>query len=503
SFVDKKEMVSIDINNNDYFIINESRRFNKPSTIKTLKSTEENIIVVFEDWLEIEGKISSNALKEVNEEISLDFLYSLALYHILNEDIDSAEIALAQSKDIMAYESLSNCYSFVEKGQAINAITSLIENKDKRFKKGKEDIEITLAENEPLCLLEVLKEILLDEESKLLWDYGYKYKRIGMKKASIEDEYKFIHPKVGYGDIVDVTIGSKKLNIGVLVKIDGEVQHSLTKLKLDASIYKEYNLIVNGNINTEFLCCKLSKKLKTKLRKEKLIKSTVKTFGEEISILNLKKLKTTNKRLLKSLNQKEIANYLFDIETLSCKQWALKKVIDNLLTENNLNKSDFSNLIAEELEVRKNFNVDNYGFYNGLKTKKIENSSYEIYPAKVLEWKIEKFPKTKTQKTALEYYNSLITDDIGGSYEVLSKELKEIKFEKTKKQRLVNLVRLSAALASKTIFIWDQQEEKAKKEMDKNLNMNMIVGEKVKISRKTIDNISLREDCYEILTKCN
>lgn len=70
------------------------------------------------------------------------------------------------------------------------------------------------------------------------------------------------------------------------------------------------------------------------------------------------------------------------------------------------------------------------------------------------------------------------------------------------KRDLVNLVRLSSGLIGKSIFLWEEEFEKTKKENDKNLNMNMIVSEKMNVSIKNIDGIKIRQDKYNVLTKC-
>lgn len=496
--VNNKELIEFEINNNDYFIMADSVRHNKPDKIKKLKSDKENIIVVFDEEIIIDELIH----QDVSQEVLEDFFYSLALYHVINEDIESAEVAIAKTEDIGAYGALANCHSFLEKGKVINLLNKLIEDKGKRFKKGKAKIMVQLPEEEPLCLLEVLKEILDDEGSKLLWDYRYKYKRIGMKTKKVEDEYKFIYPTEGYGKVIDISMGSKKLNIGVKVEIKGQVQNTVNKLKLDAIVYRDYNLIVNGNINTPELCCEVSRTLKAKLRKEKLIKKTIKTDYNEICILDLTRLKATNKRLLKCLNQNELAKYLYDIEVLQCRQWALKKQIDKLLENNIIEKSETYNLPKEEIDIRMMFRVDRKGVYTPIKVMHDESDSYEIYAATVLEWKVEKFPKKKEQENAIEEYKALLKHEARDTYEVLNHELYVVRKDLSRKRNFVNLVRLSSGLIGKSIFLWEEEVEKPKKESDKKLNMNMVVSEKMKVSTKNIDGIKIRQDKYVVLTKC-
>ncbi|SDO73473.1 hypothetical protein [Clostridium gasigenes] len=267
-------------------------------------------------------------------------------------------------------------------------------------------------------------------------------------------------------------------------------------------MYRDYSLIVNGNINTTQLWCELSKELKTKLRKEKIIKKTIKSEHREISILDLTKLKATNKRLLKSLNKNDLAKAIYDIEVLECKQWAVKKQIDELFKIGNAEKIDLVDMSKEEIQIRKMFRVDKKGTYIPLKVLHEETAACEIYTAKVLEWKIEKFPKKKEQENALAKYKELLKQESRDPYEVLRHELYIVKRELNKKRDLVNLVRLSSGLIGKSIFLWEEEFEKPKKENDKNLNINMIVSEKMNVSIKNIDGIKIRQDKYNMLTKC-
>lgn len=499
--IDNKEIINFEVSNEDYFLLNSFSRKKNKEIIRTFIDGGEFLICTFDTPLVINDKKVPKAKgKEVSEELKEDFLYALAMYHIINDDIEAAEISLAQTGDISAYSSLSNCYSFIEKGKAIQNLSMLINHKEKRFKKGKVNIKITTVEEEPLCLLEVLQDILLDKQSKLLWDYSYKYKRIGTKKQVVEDNYKFIRQKYGYGQVELITIGSKKLNIGLKVKIDGEVVNENNRLKMDAHIFRDYNLILNGNINTEYVWCTLSKELKRKFRKEKLIKGVTKVYGEEIITLDIRKLKSTNKRLLKSLNSTTIAEYLYRIQELGCKQWALNTLIKDM----DKGQHYFQSVSKEEIEILKSYRIDKSGLYTPLATEKnLEERAYEVYPAKVVEWKVERFPTKKEQDKALEEYKSWIKEDDINSLKILMEELQKVKEERSTLQYKVNLVRLSCGLSNRSVFIWDNDVEKSKKETDKVLNMNVVVGEKVTISTKLINNIQIRQDSYTILTRCD
>ena len=501
--INESEMIKVKIENSNFFVPGLNKEFHKPSTINSFKKNEENIIAIIEEDLKIDGNTFNSEDKKVDETIKFNMLYSLALNHIINEDIDSAEVVLAQTGDIAAFEVISNCYSFAEKGTAINKLNRLVVDKDERFKKGKKEIKVLSIEEEPICLLEVLQEILNDKESELLWDLSYKYKRITQKTSSIEDEFKFIYPKDKFAKINSITIGSKKLNIGVNVEINGYVENTNNKLKLDAKIYKDYNLVVNGNINTSEIWAKLSDKLFCKLHSEGLIKSTTLVEGSAVYTIDLTKIKSTNKRMLKSIDQETLATYLNRIEELSVHQWAIKQNIKNILNDIDTDKLEFSNLSEEEIEVRRMFRVDEKGVYKPLSIDKTETEAFEVYPVTILEWKVEKFPKTKLQKELLSYYSEFITSNAKESYDILNNALKDIQREKRDLSNKVSLIRLSVGLIGKSIFLWEEEVSKSKKETDKVMNRNMVIGETMTVSTKTINGISIRQDRYNCLVKCN
>lgn len=502
-----KEIIDFEVGEGDYFLLKNFLRKQSAEKI-TASTTEEEIkICTFNRSLVIDGEeLPKTKTKTVSEKEKEDFLYALAMYHLINEDFEGAEIALAQTGDINAYSSVTNCYSLEEKDRAIKTLNQIIDGKEKRFKHGKVNIRINTLEEEPLCLLEVLQQVLSDKDSSLLWDYSYKYKRIGTKKNLMEDKYKFIRPKFGFGQVEGIVIGSKELNIGFRVKIAGEVINTENKLKLDAHLYRDYILILNGNINTEFIGCKLSKELKRKFRKEKIIKAITKVYGEEIITLDIRQLNSTNKRVLKSLNSGTIAEYLYKIEELSCRQWALNtliKQLDKLEYEDNL-PLKYKDITIEQASICQSYRVNQKGLYSPIEVEGNEGERpYQVYPARVLEWKIEKFPKAKEQEKALKEYEKLIKAEPSNSSKTLKEELLKVKEEKALLQYKVNVVRLSCGLSNRTVFLWDNEIEKEKKETDKVLKMNVVVGEKVLISTKTINNIKVRQDSYTVLTRCD
>ncbi|MGL4773422.1 MAG: hypothetical protein ACRC2K_07650, partial [Clostridium sp.] len=500
----KTELVSVDINGDDYFVLGQNKRVKGNSTINSLRLNSNNLVVAFDCEISLNEENIKYSSKKFNKSYLEDFLYSISLYHVINEDIDSAEVTIAQTGNLDAYSKICNCYSFIEKGKAIKALTSLINNKEERKKNPQVKISVTPIEDEPLCFLEVIEEILKEPKATLLWDKSYKYKRIGVKSKSIDDSLKFISSPNEYGKIVNLSIGSSKLNVGVKVEIDGCVQNTKSKLKLDCKIFKDYNIFLNGNINTPLLWCILPKKMRDKYKNEGFILKNRKWNGKMVSILDLTKLKATNKRIFKSLTSDDISNLLYDIEVLSCKQWALNTVIKEIQSNYSMTKLDASVMYPEEKEARIAFRVDNNGVFTSSKIQSDTTTPYEIYPANYLEWKVDKFPQKKFKDSFKEEFSKLINEeDILSSYNDLITLLINTRKDLREKEFKVNLVRISSALCKKSLFMWNEEFEKDKKQMDKVLNTNMVVGGTNKISIKKYENFSIRQDKYVVLTKCN
>lgn len=479
--------------NKDYFIIKDSKRIKENRSI----SYEECEMVVIKDEIIINEEIfKCSKKKTIDKNIKEDFLYSLALYYIKNEDRKSGQDIIAQIGDIYIYKLLDKDFGIEEKNKAKEILELCIKDRENRFKEGKASIKLSLKNNENQCLIEILNEILNDDYSALLWDYSYEYNRITLKNNMIEDNYVFIKPKVGYGEVTNMIIGSQKLNIGVKVKVEGQVINKDNNLKLDSHIFREYAVVVNGKLNVSFIWCKLSNKLKTKFKKQKLIKAINNIYNEEIITLDLSKINITSGRLLRSLDIDTIAEYLYKVEELKLRQGIINKLIKNY-------NSNIKGNIDENKGVVQRYRVDKNGLYHPLSiVKNNSESEFQVYLAKILEWKIEKFPKKKEENKILEEYSILISEDKDESLYKLYDKYNIIKKERQYLEYKINVVRLSCGLMRQSIFIWEEESEKEKTEIDKILNINAIIGAKVKVCTKTINNISIRQNSYSILTRC-
>ncbi|MGL4335537.1 MAG: hypothetical protein ACRCST_01495 [Turicibacter sp.] len=489
--------VYVSILNEDYFIVDEHRRVNQPMVINRMKKSGSHLIVTFDGALQVvENHVMKQEKTGTLDEASEDFTYSQAIHHLRTGDTESAQLAIAKTQDVYAHATVLNTYSSDERLVAIDYLSQLFLHKKKRFKWGKSLIAAPMDEEEPLCLLEVLKMIQEDEESKLLWDYSLDYHAIGMKNNMIEDHLKFLRPTFGYGEVLELMVGQRKLNVGMRVKVKGEVENQVNGLKIDAAIKREYTLIVDGTLNILEIGCQLSKTLRSRFRKEKIIKKIIKHGKQTVYIIALHKLRVTNKRMVTALTQKEIVEKLYETEQLGCEVWAIKKQLNEAVTKFGLSSVETGESSGEVVEVRKAYRVNPYGIYSPLGIEKQENDPHNIYQGTIIEWKIGKFPKKKKQEEAMHTYKQKTNEREDVYLNRLNEAFKTLTKRRQHLLDEVNLVRISSGIMGISVFIFDEIKEKKKMEHDPILNRNAVVDEKMVESQKNIDGITIRQLQY-------
>lgn len=449
-----------------------------------------------------------NSRQSPDEQIVEDFYYSLARHYLKEEDIDNYEFIIMMLGDTALFNETQNCYSFIEKGNAVNKVTVAYEDRNKRFVGGKKPIVYSL-ENEPLCALEILKMILEDDGSSLYWDLNTPYTRITQASKSIEDNIKFKRQEKGLVPVTSVSVGSEKLNVGIKVGIPGIVTDEISGISREAKIFRDYNLLNSGNVNVPFLNAKLSESITDKLMAEGILETNLQyTFdgGAIIYKVDLTKIKSANKRLLKSMTPNQLIDNLRALEDLKCRQWALNKLIKEVLGDKN--KVEFlNNLSLEEIEIRKLLRIDENGIYQPLKTEKDEDQKIEIYPAIHMEWSV-KFPEKKAKELHLNHYRSLFDRIIVGdinTYEVLKGILDKTRQDIRRLEYSINVVRISSAMIGKSPIIWTTGYLKDKKVTDKILQRNMVVSGQVTVNEKISDEKEaiMSETKWVQLIKCS
>lgn len=351
---------------------------------------------------------------------------------------------------------------------------------------------------EKLTLIELIEEVLQDNNSKILW-LNKNYRRISKKKNKVEDEYQFNYSSRQYGKVTSLHIGSSKLNINVNVQYKGEVLNTISKLKMDANISKSYCILRNGKLNIETLGMVLSKPLRLRFKKLGYILYEDIIEDERLSIINLNNLEIVNKKLIENIHIEELINKINEIEILKVKRLTLNKVIKSFLENNKIFQEE--KLETLEMKYKKDFRINNNGVYYPLNNKEEFEIIQDMYVANTCEWKIQKFPKSKYEKEFIETFTSYITENKEETYTILTTLLNNIEKLQYNLEKEVNQIRIYSILENIKIFNWDDTIIKEKKSFDKDLKINMIIGDKVELSTITINDIVLRQDKYLQLIK--
>ena len=443
-----------------------------------------------------------------DEELGDSFYYSLARYYAQEEDMDNMEFIIKALGDIALFNKIQNCYSFIEKGNAVNRITEVLEDKSKRFAEGRKPV--TASETEKLCILEILQCIIQDKDSELYWDVNTPYHRITQHTKQTHDNIIFKRMKNGLIPVTNISLGSEKLNIGIKVRIPGEVTDTTSGLKMEACIFRDYNIINSGNINVPYINARLSENLYRKFASEEILVQTglYSYIPGHIYTINLQGIKSVNKRVLKSMGMREIASELYEIADLKCRQWAINQLVKEITGASD--RLSFSSLPPEGQEIRRLLRIDDNGIYTPASLEKDYAAAYEIYPAMFFIWDIAKFPEKSTREGHLKSLSEDITNmrfeqgcDDKVVYDFLCSELAKVRYTMRAKEFKINSVRIAAAITNKSPFMWEETGEKAKTATDKILGRNMVVGGKLSFYRKSIDGKVVEQQKWVQLIKCN
>lgn len=489
------------VENKEVYFLNRNAFYENGSFIRALTTKTSNIIAVLDEDYVLDGKSYASS-GDVSSDLFEDLLFSLGWNYVIEEDVEEAESIIAQTGDIAVYELVANCFSFQEKNKVLTKLQKILHKEESKFEKGKEVITILSEADEPICLLELLHEILEDKDSSLVWSKDISYKRTSQKQISKEDNIKFKYDDKSFFPINSVSIGKDKLNIGVKVTYTGtSYDEDKEILALPCKIYRDYILVLNGNINVPTIFAKLSNDLFQKFAKENLIKGSKIEDGVTYFEIDLTKIKSTNKRTRKLYTPKELAHALYDFEVTGAKQWALNQ----LLKELDYNDLDDNDTLSEaDKKLREYLRIDSTGCYKPLSVETDTLSATEMYSALFKTWTVEKFPKTKEQNN----YKDIYANDIAGleredAIKYLKDSLKQVKEERRSLGDTINIVRLSFGLQNKSPFMWEKTETKSKKATDKFSGQNMVIGEEVVINSTEIDGIRIKETNYNQLLKCN
>ena len=483
----------INVQNKTSFLCETRHYYTNAGSIQGLSEKGINLLVTYDEPLQLLDTKVKVKKQETLSQVIPYYLYQFGAYLVKEGDIETAEEVIAETGDIATYKKVCSIYSTREKGSFFKELIQLAEKPQKRYKEGKQIIDRqTLKREEPLCLLEILSIILNDAESKLFWDYSYPYERIGPAYRKEELAYAFIKPTLGYGEIEKVCIGSKKLNIGVQVKINGQVEELKTHLKLDAAVYREYNIIVNGNLNTKYLITELSRKVRAQLRKQGVIKVAFKQDKKVFHKLQLEKLKVVNARIIEQITAEQVAGYLYELEIIKLRESYIRKYLKNIF-------QPMQPLTKKQLKLYERFHINEKGLFETKQQGLDYSLPVSYYKAEVVEWKIEKFPKKKLEDEIIEDYHLDHLKSTAKQIKQLQESLSELKQKKQLLNNAVQLIRIGSTLMNKPIFNWEHTVIKPKRQATPLAEGNTVVGECMHVSTVQIQDLFIKEERYILM----
>lgn len=351
---------------------------------------------------------------------------------------------------------------------------------------------------EKVTLVELIEEVLKDKNSKILWK-NENYRRITRKANSVEEEYKFNYKDNTYGEVTSVKLGNSKLNVNLKVKYNGEVINNISKLKMDAVIYKDYCVVKNGKLNVETLPMILSKPLRLRLKKLGCISSEDIVNDKKITIINLKALEILNNKVIDKVNVEDLINTMYEIEVIKVQKSILNKILKEFLENSSIFENEKYNTL--ERQYQKMFGINEKGIYSSYNVEFKEEIIQDMYVANICEWKIEKFPKKMYEDKFTNIYNSYITQNEEETYDILTNILNTLEDLQSNLQKQVNKIKIYSIISNKNVFNWEEKLEKEKKAFDKDLKLNLVVGDKVEISKVRVNDIIIRQDKYLKLVK--
>ena len=484
----KGDSTTLLIQNNHLFSLSDHQWY-KATELLEIRNQQPLILVTFDDTLHINDNdipLESTDLT-VGEEIFNQFRLSYCIYLIRNNRVDEATDQLKQSKYFDLLKHIRNSYTTFERNQSLHF---LLRAKQKGQKRGKEE---SAPSAESLCLLEVIRLIQQDKSSHLWWNHP-----IDGSQSQNNERYQFQVGQNKLAKVCQIQIGSKKLSIGLKVKVEGQVEDQVTGLKLDAYVFRTFSLLMNGEIVIKDIACQVSSELKQIFQKEKLIKDRLMWKGREMLILNLAKLKVANHRIGTLMSEESIAHSLYEAEYLGCKRLVLKSLINQTLTLKPSQASPKNLKWDLRSKIRRQYGVSDSGMYLA-KTSPITPRYHLLGQyVRVIEWKIEGRSRRQALQKAYETYMVSVNEQGNSLLKWLFEELEQVSQKRQQLLDWIHLQKIAMAIIQETPNHWDQEFVKSKLQMDPLLKRNVIHGGKMSVSQKTINQITFRQNAYNV-----
>ena len=271
---------------------------------------------------------------------------------LLNDDAEKIFYLLG---DNYYYRMLLNAYGKQKLNAFKSAIKECVSDVSKRFPDGKSTIKAI--NDDAFCLMNLIDDLGKLDNCLLFTNHkDFNYNRIGAKRVAIGSklteseknklaeaknvkelvelskeleenklDLKFVttNPESG-SPIKNLVWNESRANLSILVRYEGSVELPSNNYGLDSISsfrYKTYNIVKDGIINIKYLPVSYSDELKNLLERNNVlfdIDHNEDTSSPEFIVIDLSSLPIINRRMVKSLSAKSLAELEYELLKLQC-----------------------------------------------------------------------------------------------------------------------------------------------------------------------------------------
>jgi hypothetical protein len=239
-------------------------------------------------------------MDKINVQEILPGLYASAMIFSQKMHSDIALSILGKIGDVALVDRLYNAFTNDEYGLVEKELLDATFHEDKRYTDGRRLGYVPRVDR--FCMLDLL-EMLRDDKDTFFYPYHpeFKYKRTGVRTRQHDGYSEFKRKETNPAcRLSDLTWNATRLNISILVKIDGMIELNYDCEKFGFAkvyptwIFRNYTIVLDGNLNVTSLPVKLSEASFNTLKKEKIVKGD--WNADEIYVINLKRIPVMNRK---------------------------------------------------------------------------------------------------------------------------------------------------------------------------------------------------------------
>jgi len=439
-----------------------------PTNEIILYSVTDDQVLVPEDTLSLlwfAEKANTGLVLNYENKPELNKLVYTSLYVLMEKlQNDYADDVFKVLGDKNLYDVFVNAYGKQKLFSFKNMVKECVFDNTKQFLKGR--VEKLVVDENAYCVMNFINDLTADENALVYpLNENFTYKRIGAKKvqatstgelnesqksqlagAKTVEELKALTDsfaqtnqdavKFEYNDktkgytISNLVWSSERANLSINVRFDGYINLPKNKFgieRIDTFIFRNYTIIKDGILNITKLPVTLSKATFALFQANGIIDSAESYLPNQIVVLDFSALPVINRKMVKSISAKKLAEIEFNLLKLQGLAKAYK-----YFNEEHFPKTSqgFVEKYGSEAEAwLKELGITTY---NGFAPKMLTEKSQDFYMAVELNTKIAKYssiptvasvikkledgktltPADELLKPAIEDYNTQITSKI-------------------------------------------------------------------------------------------